>query len=75
MPVVSVIVDIENNSGEAVLHSLAVIGNVSVFGVKDNQIVAVIEGKDMKAVENTIKELYAIKNVLGAYPILACGYE
>ena len=29
----------------------------------------------MKAVENTIKELYAIKNVLGAYPILACGYE
>ena len=75
MPVVSVIVDIENNSGEAVLHSLAVIGSVSVFGVKDNQIVVVIEDKDMKAIENTIKELYAIKNVLGAYPVFACGYE
>lgn len=75
MPVVSVIVDIENNSGEAVLHSLAVIGNVSVFGVKDNQIVAVIEGKDMTAIQNTIKILYSIKNVLGAYPVFACGYE
>lgn len=75
MPVVSIIVDIENNSGEAVLHSLAVIGNVSVFGVKDNQIVAVIEGKDMTAIQNTIKILYSIKNVLGAYPVFACGYE
>lgn len=75
MPIVSIIVDIENNSGEAVLHSLAVIGNVSVFGVKDNQIVAVIEGKDMTAIQNTIKILYSIKNVLGAYPVFACGYE
>ena len=55
MPVVSVIVEIEDGSGEAVLHSLAVIGNVSVFGVKDNQIVAVIEGKDLTAIQNTIK--------------------
>ena len=75
MPVVSVIVDIENNSGEAVLHSLAVIGNVSVFGVKDNQIVVVIEGKDMKAIQNTIKILYSTKNIIGAYPVFACGYE
>jgi nitrate reductase NapAB chaperone NapD len=75
MPVVSVIVDIENNSGEAVLHSFAVIGNISVFGVKENQIVVVIEGKDMKAIQNTIKILYSIKNVLGAYPVFACGYD
>jgi nitrate reductase NapAB chaperone NapD len=75
MPVVSVIVDIENNSSEAVLHSLAVIGNVSVFGVKDNQIVVVIEGKDMKAIQNTIKILYSTKNIIGAYPVFACGYE
>ena len=61
MPVVSVIVDIENGSGEAVLHSLAVIGNVSVYGIKDTQIVAVIEGKDMKAIQNTIKILYSTK--------------
>jgi nitrate reductase NapAB chaperone NapD len=75
MPVVSVIVDIENNSSEAVLHSLAVIGNVSVYGIKDNHIVAVIEGRDMKAIQNTIKILYSTKNILGAYPVFACGYE
>ena len=75
MPVVSVIVDIENGSGEAVLHSLAVIGNVSVYGIKDTQIVAVIEGKDMKAIQNTIKILYSTKNIIGAYPVFACGYE
>lgn len=75
MPVVSVIVEIENGSGEAVLHSLAVIGNISVYGIKDNQIVAVIEGRDMKAIQNTIKILYSTKNILGAYPVFACGYE
>ena len=75
MPVVSVIVEIEDGSGEAVLHSLAVIGSVSVFGVKDNQIVAVIEGKDLTAIQNTIKILYSTKNILGAYPVFACGYE
>jgi nitrate reductase NapAB chaperone NapD len=75
MPVVSVIVDIANGSGEAVLHSLAVIGNVSVYGIKDNQIVVVIEGKDMKAIQNTIKILYSTKNIIGTYPVFACGYE
>lgn len=75
MPVVSVIVDIENNSGEAVLHILATVGNISVYGIKDNQIVAVIEGRDMKAIQNTIKILYSTKNVLGTYPVFACGYE
>jgi len=75
MAVVSVIVDFENGSGEAVLNSLAAIADISVYGVKDNQIVAVIEGKDMEAVTNTINVLYATKNVLGAYPVFACGYE
>jgi len=75
MPVLSVIVDIEEGSGEAVLHSLAAINNISVFGVKDNQIVAVIEGKDIRAVNKTINMLYSTKHILGAFPVLACGYE
>jgi len=75
VPVVSVIVDIENGSSEAVLHSLAEINNISVFGIKENQIAAVIDGEDMDAVQNTMKTLYATKHVTGAYPVFACGYE
>ncbi len=75
MQVVGIIVDIENGAGEAVLHSLAGIVNISVYGIKDNQIVAVIEGKDIAAIQNTIEILYSTKNIIGAYPVFACGYE
>lgn len=71
MVVISAIVEIEEGTGEAVLNSLARIKNISVYGTKDNQIVTVIEGRNMQAIENTIKALYVIKNVIGVYPVFA----
>ncbi|MDI6728213.1 MAG: chaperone NapD [Thermodesulfovibrionales bacterium] len=75
MAVASVIVEFENGTGEAVLNSLARINNVSVYGVKDNQIVTVIESDDIKSVEDTIKALYAVDKVIGVYPVFAGDYE
>ncbi|GAB4416799.1 MAG: hypothetical protein OHK0032_12820 [Thermodesulfovibrionales bacterium] len=75
MAVASVIVEVENGVGEAVLNSLARIDNASVYGVKDNQIVMVIEADDMHVVEETIKEIYAIEKVIGVYPVYAGDYE
>ncbi|MBI5213685.1 MAG: chaperone NapD [Nitrospirae bacterium] len=74
MAVTSVIVEFEDGAGEAVLNSLAMIDNVSVYGVKENQIVAVIEGKDMNSVEETMKGMYAIDRILGVFPVFSGDY-
>ena len=65
MAVTSVIVETEEGGSEAVLSSLALLENVSVFGVKDNQIVTVIEGDDMGVVDETMRRFYTIEKVIG----------
>ncbi|BCB95911.1 hypothetical protein JZK55_08330 [Dissulfurispira thermophila] len=75
MAVASVIVEVEEGGGEAVLNSLASIDNISVYGIKDNKIVTVIEGESMQVIDNTIKELYSIERILGVYPVYAGDYE
>lgn len=75
MAVASIIIEIENGSGESVLNSLAGIENLSVYGIKDNQIVTVVEGGDAKAVEKTINGLHGIEKVIGVYPVFAGDYD
>lgn len=75
MAVASVIVEVEDLSCEAVLNGLAGFNNISVYGIKDNQIVTVIEGDDMKSIEDTIKALYEIDKVIGVYPVFGGEYE
>jgi len=74
MAISSAVVEIRNGSGETVLNSLARIENVSVFGIKDNQIVAVIEDRDIWGIQDTMKKIYGIENVVGVYPVYA-GYQ
>lgn len=75
MPIASVIVEVEEGAGGAVLNSLARINNISVYGIKNNQIVTVIEGNDIKTIEDTIKVLYGVDKVIGVYPVFAGDYE
>lgn len=74
MPFSSAVVEFRSDNGEAVLNSLALIDNVSVYGIKDNQIVTVIEDRDMRGIQETIKKIYGIENVVGVYPVYA-GYQ
>ena len=74
MAISSAVVEISNGSSEAVLNSLALMENVSVYGIKDNQIVAVIEESDALCIQNTIKKIYGIEDVVGVYPVYA-GYQ
>lgn len=75
MAVTSAIVEVTDGACEAVLGSLAAIRNLSVFGIKENQIVTVIEGDSIQMVENTMKDLYSLENVVGVYPVYAGDYE
>jgi nitrate reductase NapAB chaperone NapD len=74
MVISSAVVEIINGSSETVVNSLAGIDNVSVFGIKDNQIVAVIEDGDIWGIQDTIKKIYGIESVVGVYPVYA-GYQ
>jgi nitrate reductase NapAB chaperone NapD len=75
MPIASAIVEVREGSGEAVSRSLALIDNVSIFGVKGNKIVAVIEDTGMPGMEETIRRIYTIEHVVGVYPVYAGGYD
>lgn len=54
----SLIVEIKEDTCEAVLRSLAVLDNVSVYGIKDNKIVLVIEGDTIGEVEETVMRIF-----------------
>jgi nitrate reductase NapAB chaperone NapD len=63
----SLVVEIEDGTCEAVLGSLAVIKNVSVYGIKDNRIIVVIEGEDINAVEETVRRIYPGGRITGVH--------
>jgi nitrate reductase NapAB chaperone NapD len=69
MSIASVVVEIRNGASDEVLSCLARIPNISVFGMTDSQIVTVIEGDDAAVVENVLKEMQSIENVIGVYPV------
>jgi nitrate reductase NapAB chaperone NapD len=75
MAVASIIVEIEKNSMEQVLPALGNIPGISVFGVKDNQIVTVVEAETLGSVSEIIKKLSEFEKVTGVYPVYAGDYE
>ncbi len=75
MPVSGVVVEIEEGTSEAVFHSLAQIDSISVFGVKDTQIVVVIEADAIGIIEERVKEMSAITHVTGVYPVFSAEDE
>jgi nitrate reductase NapAB chaperone NapD len=69
------IVEIREGCSEAVMSSLAAISNLSVYGIKDNQVITVVEGDSTATVEETMKVLLGIENVTGVYPVYAGDFE
>ena len=75
MAIASVIVEIEDGASDAVLGSIAQIARATVYGIKENQIVTVIEGGDSSAIDEVIGQLSGLDKVIGVYPVYAGGYE
>jgi nitrate reductase NapAB chaperone NapD len=74
MTISSAVVEVKEGAAGTVLKSLGSIEKVSVYGIKDNQIVMVIEDRDMRSIQDTIKKIYGIESVVGVYPVYA-GYH
>ena len=75
MPVTSVVIEINDGVSEDVLGRLARVPHINVYGVKDNQIVTVIEGELPGDVEETVKTIQALDGVVGVYPVYSGEYE
>jgi nitrate reductase NapAB chaperone NapD len=69
MSIASMVVEIIEGSDAAVLARLARMPQVSVFGVKENQIVTVIEAETAKAVNDAVRQVSLIEEVIGVYPV------
>jgi nitrate reductase NapAB chaperone NapD len=71
MNVTSIIVEIEPGTSEAVLRSLALIDKVTVYGVKDEKIVVVLEEETPDAIEELAKKVEAIEHISGLSPVFS----
>jgi nitrate reductase NapAB chaperone NapD len=69
MPIASAVVEIAEGLSEAVLGSLTLIPEVSVYGVKENQIVVVMDGDSMGVIEESIRKIQLLEGVTGVYPV------
>jgi len=69
MSIAGIIVEVRNGSDASVLAGLAQMPQISVFGVKENQIVTVIEGDNAASVNDAISRVSLFDGVLGVYPV------
>lgn len=69
MNVTSVVVEIQPGMSGAVLHSLALMDKVSVFGVKDDKMVVVLESSSPEELEKTTAGLQDLEFVTSVNPV------
>ena len=69
MPVSSAIVEIEEGAEEIVLKGISVMPTVSVYGIKENKIVIVIDGDSMGVIDESTKKLLSMEGVTGVFPV------
>lgn len=69
MPVSSAIVEIEESAGEAVLSSLSSMEAVTVYGMKENKIVIVIDADFLGIIEESTKKIMSMEGVTGVFPV------
>lgn len=69
--IASMIVEIEAEAEAQVLPELARIAGVSTYGLKDRQIVTVVEGESMAAVNDIVRQISLLERIVGVYPVFA----
>ena len=69
MPVSSAIVELEVGAGEAVLNSLSTMHAVTVYGMKENKIVIVIDADSLGVIEESTKKIMSMEGVTGVFPV------
>ncbi len=69
MSIAGTVVEIRDNTGERALGRLAKIPHVSIYGIKGERIVAVVEGPTPKTLDDAIKSVALLDEVIRVYPV------
>jgi nitrate reductase NapAB chaperone NapD len=69
MSIAGIVVEVRTGSDAFVLAGLARMPQVSVYGIKENQIVTVIEGDNAASVNHAMKQVSLFDGVIGVYPV------
>lgn len=75
MPVASVIVESLPGAAAVTEEALTALAGVSVYGMKEDKIVTVIEGGSPTEIDRIMRQVLAMQGVLGVYPVFAGGYD
>ena len=73
MPIASTVVEIRGGTGETALGRLATIPQLSIYGIQENRIVAVIEGSTVTVIDDVARAIARFDEVEGVYPVYLAG--
>lgn len=71
MAISSIIVATAPGAAGDVVPKLVAVPGISVYGVKDDQIVTVVEAQTLGAVNRIVRSASELDGVLGVYPVFA----
>lgn len=74
MPVTSLIVESLPGEAATTWTTLAHVDGVSVHGMKEEQIVTVIEGESISEIDTIMRKIQALEGVVGVYPVYTGGH-
>ncbi len=69
MTIASTVVELIEGASETALGRLAVIPQISIYGIRDNRIVAVIEDANPERIEDVVKKISLLDEVRSVYPV------
>jgi len=75
MAVISVIVQAHDDCGGLVSEGLSSLTGVSVYGIKEDQVVTVLEGDNMEDVNVLMRQIRDIPEVIGVFPVYGTDYD
>ncbi|MEW5746677.1 MAG: chaperone NapD [Nitrospirota bacterium] len=71
MEIVGLIIKVERGGGEELSKALSAMSHVSIQGVKDNQIVLLLDTDDVHVIARNTKEINEMRGVVGVYPVFS----
>ncbi len=69
MPIASMVVELLDGASETVLGRLAAMPSLSIYGIRDNRIVAVIEEITPARIDHVARRIALMDEVRGVYPV------
>ncbi len=69
MTIASTVVELLDGTSETALGKFATIPQTSIYGIRDNRLIAVIEGATLKRIDDVVQEIRLLDEVNVVYPV------